>query len=118
MTMTTLNYIPGPAVGHDWRHEEADAREAARDAAIDQRMEDLKTGNFRDAREVFAEAMMRIAENEQKQEMLERCLFRAWQNQGDWLPQKTMREFALGQVLKIINDAMNLAVEAEFKQRH
>lgn len=119
-----LSYLPGKTDSYrtlvDRDYERADALDAAREAAIEQRLSDLGEDKFSQAREVMSEAMMLIADNEQQQEMFSRWMFQAWQNRNcdDDKTRRMMRDYAVGLILQIINDAITLAVENEFKQRH
>lgn len=119
-----LSYLPGKTDSYltmvDRDYERAEALEAAREAAMEQRLADLGEVKFSQASEVMSEAMMLIADDEQQQEMFNRWLFQAWQNRncdGD-KSRRMMRDHAVSLILTIMNDAINLAVENEFKQRH
>jgi len=119
-----LSYLPGKTDSYrtlvDRDYERAEALDAAREAAMEQRLADLGEAKFSQAREVMIEAMMLIADNEQQQEMFSRWMFQAWKNRNcdDDKTRRMMRDYAVGLILQIINDAINLVVENEFKQRH
>lgn len=118
---TELSYIHGPANFHDWGYEAFSARKDAEDAAIEARideMENLPSWRMSAGQGLMQAAMEKIADDPSKQEWLNRWLFQVWQHRNkDGGTERKMRDFAVGQVANIINDALVAAVTAEIKRR-
>lgn len=119
MNTNALNYIPGPAMGHDERYERMEARDAAREAALEDLMDELET--LRDGGALMRQAMEEVANDRHSQEYLERSLFKVWQNRrlsfhGDECPTRAaLRNSASECLAELVGAALRRIVELRLK---
>ncbi|MDG4550736.1 MAG: hypothetical protein P9F19_15970 [Candidatus Contendobacter sp.] len=101
---------------HYQREDAREAREAAIDAAIDWRLDDLLTASFRCAKDTIESAINSIADNAKgEQDQLNRYLLQIWQCR-DAKPDSTerkLRDYAVSIVAQIMNSAIMEVVTKE-----
>jgi hypothetical protein len=122
MTMNTDTlYAAGPAIGHDWSYERMAARDAAREALVDEQKAELESVSWPDSSALMAHAMERLADLPQRQERLNRWLLLAWQHRDRGTSadrshptRRATRDYAMDQAYALMTEALYDVIESEF----
>lgn len=122
-TTTNPKNLLGPGDSYDWNYDRLEARDAARESYIDDRIADLESIQpySHQAQDFAIDVMELIADNKRhEQDKLNRWLFQVWQyrNAKPGTNERNTRDYAVSMVAQILNDAIESIVMKEAKHEY